>query len=190
MNYFNYFSQCDKKSISGKRADMKNMIALLVLLFVLAGGVYGYFAVQAARYRAQLDYLHEIKNNAAFMEQYSAAQKTAELLEEAKADYESIGLLSRAVELMNTANKELAYTLNDCMVTGSYISRISIANSHITLDGYAKNISMVATIEQNLRKSSVFQSIRISVIEDKEGSKPAMPKFTCLLVLKGGDSVQ
>lgn len=190
MNYFNYFSQCDKKNKKSKSAGMKSMVAMLILLIIIAGGVYGYFTVQAGRYQAQLDYLQGLKMNTGFMEQHSVALRTAELLAEAKADYEAIGRLNYAAGVLNTANKDLADTINHCMVEGSYISRFSVADNRVTLDGYAESISMVTVIEQNLRKSSAFQKIQISVIEDKEGTEPDMPKFTCLLVLKGGAPIQ
>ncbi len=190
MNYFNFFSQCEKTSQSSKVSGYKWLIYLGICLVAVSALSYGYFSFQTMRYNSQLAYLDEIQNNQGFMEQYGAAMATKNLVEESKGDFDATSRLVIAALGLNVANKDLADIINDAMLSGSYINKVSIGDGKVTIDGYGRDIRMIAKIEENLRESQAFDSVLMTIVENRDESVLNIPRFNCDMILKGGAQEQ
>lgn len=184
MNYFNFFSQYSggkQETGDGK----KLLLAISAIAIVLCVGFYGFTLFRCFRYQAQLDYLNEIKTNQTFIEQHAAAIKVSSKIGGAEKELSFMEKLELYADTVSTLNTDLLDLINNCVITGAYVSETKLEGTELELKGYAVDLDTIITIEENFRNSGKFSNILMRTIgKDTGGSNLVV--FQCLLQLDGG----
>ena len=185
MNGFNYFAL--NHSAKGRKAGLRTKHILIVFAFLLIACllVYVFFFYQVLQRQRQLAFLQEIKLNEDFNKQYTTATRIDERVQQAEQETEFLNALSTYSETLDTGSRKLVDLIDNCMVTGTQLTRISVSGLIVSLDGYIKNIEMLTTIDKSFRETGQFSFVLVKAVEN-EGLSNGMFKFSCQLTLNGG----
>lgn len=185
MNGFNYFSFENHAKGAKKSLGIKGVVIIFAFLLILCALVYAFISFQVLQRQSQLAFLQDIKLNADFNQQYTTAVKIEERMKQAEQEAAFLNQLSTYSRTLDTGSRKLVDLIDNCMVTGTQLTRISVSGMIVSLDGYIKNIEMLTTIEKSLRETGQFSFVLVKAVEN-EGLNNGMFKFSCQLTLNGG----
>lgn len=185
MNGFNYFSFEYHAKGAKKSLGIKGVVIIFAFLLILCALVYAFISFQVLQRQSQLAFLQDIKLNADFNQQYTTAVKIEERMKQAEQEAAFLNQLSTYSRTLDTGSRKLVDLIDNCMVSGTQLTRISVSGMIVSLDGYIKNIEMLTTIEKSLRETGQFSFVLVKAVEN-EGLNNGMFKFSCQMTLNGG----
>jgi uncharacterized protein DUF6776 len=170
-------------------APTRRMITIVLLVLVVAGGVYGMF--EFGRYRASYDIVSALKERAAYRGRIEAQEATISELRAKVAQLESstVGQTREREEVQRTigdlqaqvarANQELAF-FRGIVTQNANSAEVKIQQARMVATATANKFRIRVTLVQPMKPDSVVSGVVILSVDGELDGKPGRADFATL----------
>jgi len=170
-------------------APTRRIVTIVVLVLLVAGGVYGMF--EFGRYRAQYDIVAMVKERAEYRSQVEAQEAVISELRAKVAQLESstVGQTREREEVQRTigdlqaqvarANQELAF-FRGIVTQNANSAEVKIQQARIVATATTNKFRVLVTLVQPMKPDSVVSGVVVLSVDGEVDGKPGRADFATL----------
>ena len=170
-------------------APTRRIVTIVVLVLLVAGGVYGMF--EFGRYRAQYDIVAMVKERAEYRGQIEAQEAVISELRAKVAQLESstVGQTREREEVQRTigdlqaqvarANQELAF-FRGIVTQNANSAEVKIQQARIVATATTNKFRVLVTLVQPMKPDSVVSGVVVLSVDGDVDGKPGLADFATL----------
>ena len=159
MNHFNFFESAQKEKKTLNVPLISGVLVLLTLVVIL--GAYSAAKIRLSAAEGQLSYLESVKNNPAFLLQYTSEKEIESRAAQAEDDFAFLYSIEWLSSHSSTVNDQLLKTVSSYFPDNTKIIKMSVSQNDITIEGVSSDLDTMIGVEKKLAASGHFSSVFI-----------------------------
>jgi len=185
MNYFNFFSQSDRSSFGKKKAEMRDVIILCIVVVIALLGLEITTGLIERSYNNQLEFVKGIYANPQFIEQCSVANQVKKEISETSEGNSFLSRLHTASKDISVTNRVLFDRINEHFVDSSLIDSIMVSGQYVAITGNIKDIDRITQISTAFRNDPDFRDVIVTIISDDNSNNSSRYSFSISMFVNG-----